>query len=105
MNTQNDQKEIPVLQNMFEKWPSTIVPLVKMREFTGGALSPKRVKSLIAEGKGPEDGFYVGKRLCFPVKSLIAWLRTRYRPKRIEDWPKNIRDKRKNPSSQTKPGR
>jgi len=105
MDTQNDHKKIPVLHDLAEKWPSTFVPLVRMREFTGGALSPKRVKSLIAEGKGPKDGFYVGQRLCFPVNSLIAWLETRYRPKRKEDWPTNVKDRRKSPARQTKPCR
>jgi hypothetical protein len=46
-----------------------------VKTFTGGAISAKTLANADSEGTGPEGRFFMGRRVCYPVPSLIQWLR------------------------------
>ena len=45
--------------------------------FTGGALSPRYLANLDSQGVGPKGAFKLGRRQCYPIDSLVAWLISR----------------------------
>ena len=65
------------LKALAEKWPSAIVAREKVDEFTGGAVNPKTQANLDARGEGPADVVRIGRKICYPVMSYIAWLESR----------------------------
>lgn len=64
-----------VYQKMEAKWPSSIVARSEIKKFTGGGISPKTVANADSIGRGPKDRFYLGKNTCYPVSSVIEWLK------------------------------
>ena len=66
-------------QIMATRWPSSIVARAEIKNFTGGAISPKTVANADSEGRGPANRLVVGRRVCYPVADLIAWLRANSR--------------------------
>lgn len=65
------------LSHLAEKWPSSIVSREKISDFTGGALSPGRLANLDSMGQGPEERIRIGRKIAYPVSSLIPWLEKR----------------------------
>ena len=65
------------LQNHFEdlakKWPSSLVARDQIKVFSGGAISSGRMANLDCIGEGPQR-IRIGRKICYPVKSLITWL-------------------------------
>lgn len=64
-----------VFTEMATKWSSSVVARAEVKKFTGGGISPKTIANADSEGKGPKDRFLMGRRICYPVSSLIDWLR------------------------------
>jgi hypothetical protein len=60
-----------------ESWPSPIVSRDQVGKFTGGALNPRTLANFDSTGEGPKDRFKVGRKVCYPVDSLIEWLESR----------------------------
>lgn len=65
------------LSSLKEKWPSTIVAREEFRNFTGGAMSEKYLANLDAQMKGPEGRFKIGRKVVYPVDSVLRWLEAR----------------------------
>lgn len=65
------------LSGMKEKWPSTIVAREEFRNFTGDTISEKYVANLDSQMKGPEGRFKIGRKVVYPVNSVIEWLEAR----------------------------
>jgi len=65
------------LSGMKEKWPSTIVAREEVRNFTGGAISEKYLANLDSQMKGPEERFKLGRKVVYPVDSMLRWLEAR----------------------------
>ncbi len=65
------------LSHLAKHWPSTIVAREKIREFTGGAISPGRIANLDAIGEGPPGRMKIGRKIAYPVDDLIHWLEQR----------------------------
>ncbi len=66
----------PDLKHLAEKFPSTIITRSKIQEFTGGLISAGYLANLDAAGLGPPR-FRTGRKICYQVKSFIAWLEQR----------------------------
>ena len=64
------------LNKLAEKWPSAVVAREKVSDFSGGILHPRRMANLDSLGEGPER-IRVGRKIAYPVKSLVAWMQTR----------------------------
>ncbi len=65
------------LRSLAEKWPSDIVARTEVKAFTGGTISEKYMANLDCQGAGPEGRFKVGRKVAYPVASLIKWLENR----------------------------
>ena len=65
------------LSSMEEKWPSAIVAREEIRNFTGGAISEKYLANLDSQMKGPEGRFKIGRKVVYPVESVLRWLEGR----------------------------
>jgi|APSaa5957512622_1039677.scaffolds.fasta_scaffold72104_2 hypothetical protein len=64
-----------IFDEMATRWESPVVARSGVKRFTGGGISPKTVANADSKGIGPEDRFLIGRRVCYPVSSLIKWLR------------------------------
>lgn len=65
------------LSEMKKKWPSAIVSREEIRNFTGGAVSEKYMANLDGQQKGPEGRFKIGRKVAYPIDSLLRWLEAR----------------------------
>jgi hypothetical protein len=63
-----------ILKEMANSWPSSVVARSEVKNFTGGSVSPKTLANADYKGTGPTKRFYIGKKACYPVESLIVWL-------------------------------
>jgi hypothetical protein len=77
METQRNEKAIECIRQAAEMYPSTMIAREEVPAFTGGALSAGYMANLDSEGQGPANPFKVGRRQCYPVESLVAWLISR----------------------------
>ncbi len=69
-----------LLQSMAEKWPSAWVARTEVERFSGGLIGEKYLANLDSAGKGPRGRFRSGRKVCYPVASLISWLEERSEP-------------------------
>jgi hypothetical protein len=65
------------LSGMSKKWPSSEVARQEVPKFTGGAISEKYLANLDSQGLGPKGRYKLGRRVVYPVSSLIEWLENR----------------------------
>lgn len=65
------------LSHLKERWPSSIVARTKISDFSGGAFSGRTVANADSAGTGPKGRFRIGKKVVYPVDSLVAWLESR----------------------------
>jgi hypothetical protein len=70
-------KQIPDFSNLAEKWPSVLVAREETPKFSGGVLTPKTLANLDGKGLGPKGRFRIGRKVVYPVQSLIDWLQSR----------------------------
>ena len=61
------------------KWKSSFVARDQIEVFTGGLVSPGRMANLDCLGQGPSR-FRLGRKVAYPVGSLIKWLMDRAEP-------------------------
>ncbi len=64
------------LNALKEKWPSAMVARTEISAFTGGAISQGYMANLDCGGQGPER-IRIGRKILYPVDSLIRWLESR----------------------------
>lgn len=62
------------IRQMAEKWPASFVAREQLKEFSGGSVSPGSAANLDSQGLGPKDAFKIGRKVCYPLESLIEWL-------------------------------
>lgn len=65
-----------IFTEMAARWPSSAVARAEVKKFTGGGISPKSIANSDSRGEGPDGRFFIGRRVCYPVNSLIEWLRS-----------------------------
>ena len=65
------------LKALADKWPSPYVAREEVGPFSGGILSPKSLANLDAMGKGPRGRFRCGRKVVYPVSSLVEFCESR----------------------------
>lgn len=65
------------LSHLAEKWPSTIVARSRIKQFTGGMMSPGTLANLDSQGQGPPCQVKIGRNIGYVVGPLIKWLEER----------------------------
>ncbi|PKN37676.1 MAG: hypothetical protein CVU62_08095 [Deltaproteobacteria bacterium HGW-Deltaproteobacteria-2] len=66
-----------IFLELAEKWPAPFVARTEVEKFSNGLIKEKYIANLDSAGKGPEGRFRVGRKVCYPVKNLVAWLQSR----------------------------
>lgn len=64
-------------QDMAERWPSSGVARTEVERFSGGAIKEKYLANLDSQGQGPTGRIRVGRKIVYPVASLVQWLENR----------------------------
>lgn len=64
-----------IFSEMAARWPSSVVARAEIKNFTGGGISSKTLANADSKGIGPEERFFIGRRVCYTVPSFIKWLR------------------------------
>ncbi len=74
-NTQNK----PDFSGIIRSNPCGFIPRQKILEATGGLIKPKYVANLDAdrEADGIKGRFKVGRKVCYPVHEVVAFLERR----------------------------
>ena len=62
-----------LLKRLEEQFPGG-VPRSKVREATGGLVSPKTMANLACQKDQPEGWFCVRGRIVYPAASFVDWL-------------------------------
>jgi len=65
------------LDELTAKWPSTIVAREEVGKLTGGLIAPGTQANIDCEGEGPAGAFKIGRKVVYPLKAYIAWLKKR----------------------------
>ena len=66
---------IDIFGDMASRWGSPVIARAEVKKFTGGGISAKTLANADSEGTGPQGRFFIGRRVCYPVSSLLDWLR------------------------------
>jgi hypothetical protein len=69
--------ERPNFKKLAERWPSAWVARQEVDRFTGGVVSEKYLANLDSRGLGVKDRVRVGRKIAYPVDSLVSWLESR----------------------------
>ncbi len=69
----------PDLSKLADNWPSPFVARQSIRDFSGGILTSRSLANLDSQGQGPAGRFRVGRKIAYPVESLISWMEKRAR--------------------------
>ena len=64
-------------QNLADKWPSAWVERNQLGKFSGGLIHPRTMRNCDSQGIGIPDRVRVGRKIAYPVKSVIDWLERR----------------------------
>jgi len=59
-----------LIDTMVATWPSPVVARTKVEQFSGGILNSRTLANCDSLGIGPAGRFRVGKKVCYPTKSL-----------------------------------
>lgn len=65
------------LSALARKWPSAYVSRSEVPRFSGGIISDRYIANLDCQGMGPPGRIKVGRRVAYPVDSLVRWLESR----------------------------
>lgn len=65
------------LKILAEKWPSAFVARQEICKLTGGIINPKYLANLDSKGLGPKGRLRIGRKIVYPVSSIIEWLESR----------------------------
>ena len=64
-------------QSLADSWPSPVVARQELEKFSGGILNPKTIANLDSQKKGPAGRIRIGRKIAYPVSSLISWMENR----------------------------
>jgi hypothetical protein len=64
------------LNTLADNWPSALVARTQhqLDKFSGGILNARTLANEDSLGTGPKDRVKVGRKVAYPVKSLIAYM-------------------------------
>ena len=66
-----------VFSSLASKWPSTFVSRGEISRFSGGIIHPRTLANQDCAGTGPKGRISIGRKICYPVSSVIEWLESR----------------------------
>lgn len=72
-----DDSAVATVRQAAERWPSSFVARSKIKEFTGGLISPGTMANHDSAGTGVPGAFRVGRQMCYPCEQLCEWLISR----------------------------
>ncbi|SPD75677.1 hypothetical protein PITCH_A720017 [uncultured Desulfobacterium sp.] len=72
------------LSYLADNWPSPLVARNQLLEFSGGLLHPRTMANHDCFGTGPKNPIRVGRKIGYPVKSIIEWMEERAAPQKME---------------------
>jgi hypothetical protein len=70
--------EKPNFKRLAERWPSAWVAREEVDRFTGGVLTPKYMANLDSRKIGIEDRIRIGRKIVYPVDSILRFLESRF---------------------------
>ena len=64
------------LTNLANSWPSPLVARnqKQLDKFSGGILNARTLASEDSLGTGPQNRIKIGRKVAYPVESLIDWM-------------------------------
>ena len=65
------------LQALKESWPSPFVAREQVSKFSGGTLNPRTLANHDSQNTGPKDRVRIGRKIVYPVASLVEWMEQR----------------------------
>lgn len=63
-----------IFSSLADKWPSTFVSRGEISKFSGGIINSRTLANKDSLGKGPRGKISIGRKICYPVSSIIEWL-------------------------------
>ena len=57
-----------------QNWNNGFVARTQIPEFTAGAYTADTMSNFDGAGKGPVGAFKIGRRVMYPIDSLVDWL-------------------------------
>lgn len=63
--------------SLADRWPSAFVARHQVGQFSGGLLHPRTLANKDCLGEGPAGAVRMGRRVAYPVESLILWMESR----------------------------
>ncbi len=73
-----------IFEQLEKNWQSPIVARSEVSVFSGGLLNPKTLSNLDSLGKGPSERIRIGRRIGYPVCSLVDWMRGMAEPTSLD---------------------
>ena len=67
----------PDLSILAKNWSCPFVARAEVKEFSGGILNSKSLANLDSAGLGPTGRIRIGRKIAYPVSSLISWMENR----------------------------
>lgn len=68
------QRVADLLQRMAQDWGSPIVVRSQVGIFSGHTISPRYMANLDSAGKGPSIRIRCGRKIAYPIDTLVEWL-------------------------------
>jgi len=67
------------LTTLADNWPSPLVARDQhqLDRFSGGLINSRTLANEDCRGTGPQGRIRVGRKVAYPVQSLIAWLKSK----------------------------
>jgi hypothetical protein len=65
------------LSSLAVKWDSPFVARQEVEKFSGGIINVKYLANLDCQGLGPKGRIRIGRKIAYPVSSVIEWLESR----------------------------
>jgi len=65
------------IEKLAVNWPSSIVARSEVSKFSGGLINPRRLANMDSLGLGSANRYRVGRKIAYPVDSLVAWMESR----------------------------
>ncbi len=65
------------LSQMAKNWSAPYVVRNEVDRFSGGMIKPRYLANLDSKGLGPEERFRMGRKVVYPVASIVSWLESR----------------------------
>ena len=77
MKSSSIEKAIEVIRQAGDRYPSTFICRSEVPQFTGGIVTTGTLANLDSKKIGIPNAFRIGRRVCYPIESVVDWLISR----------------------------